>query len=285
MATETPTTEAADGVSTGSRGVWFAQARAFTDRSLREVRNSGLMLAWVIAFPAITYLLRVTQGTETSAAADASVAIGTGVLGAMFVSLFLFGSQLATDLEDRRYAAYRSMPISSSAELAGRMAAGLVLAAGSFAVTIVVAVATGAAFGLRGPASVPVVLLAGVATCLFWMVVAVPFVVVAGNKRVASMATTLVAVMAFVLTGLNGVVPAQSPIDGPALNYLPNTLATRLLVAHLVPAENWTELGVSPPQLPTEPAFLALLTGYTLIAVVAGSVLVTRTLYDRGWWT
>ncbi|WP_408959645.1 ABC transporter permease [Natrinema sp. 74] len=283
MATETATAGETERASAENRGTRLSQARAFTVRSLREVRHSWLMLTWVVSFPAIMYLLRVTQGGETSAAADASVALGTGVLGAMFVCLFVFGNQLATDLEDRRYEAYRSMPISPVAELTGRMAAGLVLAAGAFGVTILIGVATGASFGLRGLESIPIVLLAGVSTCLFWMVVAIPFVVVAGNKRVASMATTLVAVMAFILTGLNGVVPAQSTIDGHVLNYLPNTLATRLLVAHLVPAESWTALGVSPPALPTEPTFLALLAVYTLLAVLAGTVLVNRTLYHRGW--
>ncbi|WP_222916303.1 ABC transporter permease [Natrinema sp. SYSU A 869] len=269
--------------SSDGRRVWLEQAGAFTRRSLQEVRNSRLMLAWVIAFPAIMYLLQTTQGASGSAVSDATVSIGIGIFGSMLVCLFVFGNQLATDLEDRRYEAYRSMPISSSADLIGRMAAGLVLAAGAFAVTIVAGLATGASYGLRGPESVPIVLAAGVLTCLFWMVVAIPFVVAAGNKRIASLATTLVAVMTFVLTGLNGAVPAQSAIDGPVLNYLPNTLPTRLLVSHLVPAESWTELGVAPPAMPTDPTFLALLAGYAALAVLAGTILVNRTLYDQGW--
>ncbi|SEQ94087.1 ABC transporter permease [Natrinema salaciae] len=263
--------------------VWLEQAEAFTRRSLQEVRNSRLMLAWVIAFPAIMYLLQTTQEASGSAVSDAIVSIGIGILGSMFVCLFVFGNQLATDLEDRRYVVYRSMPISPLADLTGRMAAGLVLAASAFTVTIVAGLATGASYGLRGPESVPIVLAAGVLTCLFWMVVAIPFVVAAGNKRIASMATTLVAVTAFILTGLNGAVPSQSVIDGPALNYLPNTLPTRLLVYHLVPAENWTELGVAPPGMPTGPAFLALLAAYAVLSTVAGTMLVNRTLYDQGW--
>lgn len=267
----------------GGRRVWLEQAGAFTRRSLQAVRNSWLMLGWVISFPPIMYLLQATQGPEMSAVANASASIGIGILGAMFVCLYLFGNQLATDLEDRRYAAYRSMPIAPSAELAGRMAAGLILAAGAFAATIAAGLATGASYGFRGPESVPIVLIAGALTCLFWMVVAIPFVVVAGNERVASLTTTFVAVGAFVLTGLNGAVPTQSPIDGPVLNYLPNTLPTRLLVFHLVPAESWTELGVAPPAMPTGPAFLALLAAYAVLATVAGTMLVNRALYDQGW--
>ncbi|QCS41224.1 ABC transporter permease [Natrinema versiforme] len=283
MAIDTREMRGTERRSTGGRRVWLEQAGAFARRSLREVRNSWLMLTWVIAFPAIMYLLQTTQGTNGSAVSDATVSIGIGILGSMFVCLFVFGNQLATDLEDRRYVAYRSMPIAPSAELAGRMAAGLVLAGGAFAATIAAGLATGASYGLRGPESVPIALAAGALTCLFWMVVAIPFVVVAGNERVASMTTTLVAVGGFVLTGLNGTVPAQSPIDGPVLNVLPNTLPTRLLVSHLVPAENWTELGVAPPAMPTGPAFLALLAAYAVLAIVAGTMLVNRTLYDQGW--
>jgi len=77
------------------------------------------------------------------------------------------------------------------------------------------------------------------------MVVAIPFVIAAGNKQVATLATTFVAITTFTLTGLNGAVPAQSVIDGPVLNYLPNTLPTRVLIAHLVPAESWTGLGIA----------------------------------------
>lgn len=267
----------------GGGRAWLEQASAFTRRSLQEMRNSRLMVLWIIGFPAIMYLFRATQGTRTSAVADATAAIGTGVLGSMLVCLFLFGNQLASDLEDRRYTAYRSMPIAPSAELAGRMGAALVLAMAAFTVTIAAGLATGAAYGLRGPESVLIVLIAGVLSCLFWMVVAIPVVIVAGNKQIARMVTSFVAVIAFVFTGLNGVVPAQSPIDGPMLNYLPNTLPTRLLVYHLVPAESWIDVGVAPPAMPTGPVFVGVLAAYTGLAIAAGTILVNRALYDRGW--
>ncbi|MFB1063544.1 ABC transporter permease [Natrinema sp. H-ect4] len=284
MATETETVSKTERASGGGWRIWLEQASAFTRRNLQEVRNSGIMLLWVLAFPAIMYSLQTVQGAETTATADASASIGIGVLGSMFVCLFVFGNQLATDLEDRRYVAYRSMPISPSAELTGRMTAGFVLAAGAFTATLVAGLATGASYGLRGPESIPIVLVAGVLTCLIWMVVAIPFVIAAGNKQVATLATTFVAITTFTLTGLNGAVPAQSVIDGPVLNYLPNTLPTRVLIAHLVPAESWTGLGIAPPAMPTGPEFLALLAIYAALAVVAGTMLVNRMLYDQGWW-
>lgn len=275
--------ETATSAATSTGRVWFDQASAFARRSVQEVRNSWIMLLWVIAFPAIMYLLTATQGTESSAAGDATLSIGIGILGAMFVCLYLFGNQLATDLEDRRYVAYRSMPLSPSAELAGRMTAGLVLAGGAFAATIAAGITTGASYGLRGPESIPIVILAGVLTCVFWMVVAIPLVVVADNKRVAEWTTTLLAVGAFVLTGFNGAMPGGAQLDGDLLNVLPNTLPTRLLVYHLVPAENWADLGVSPPALPVGPEYVALLVGYAVLAAVVGTLVMNRSLYDRGW--
>ncbi|WP_249038780.1 ABC transporter permease [Haloterrigena salifodinae] len=263
---------------------WLAQASAFTRRSLQEVRNSWLLLGWVIVFPSVMYLFFVAQGTDGPATADAIISIGIGVMGALFVCLYLFGDQLAGDLEDRRYAAYRSMPLSPAADLAGRMAAGLVLATAAFAATILAGVATGAEYGLRGPESIPIIVVAGLLTWVFWMVVAIPIVLAADNESVAEWVSSLVAVAAFVLTGFNGALPAQSPIEGELLNYLPNALPTRLLVYHLVPAENWTELGAAPPAMPTGLEFVALLAGYAIVALVAGTVLLNRYAYDRGWW-
>ncbi|ELY42923.1 ABC transporter permease [Natronorubrum tibetense] len=264
--------------------LWLEQAGAFATRSLREVRNSRLMLGWVVSFPAIMYLFLVVQGAEGTAAGDAITSIGIGIMGAMFVCLYLFGDQLASDLEDRRYAAYRSMPISPVADLAGRMAAGLLLSVAAFGLTIVVGVATGAEYGFRGPESIPIVVVAGLLTCIFWMVVAIPLVLATDNARVAEWATSLVAVGAFVLTGFNGALAELSPIEGEILNYLPNTLPTRLLVYHLVPAENWAELGAAPPAMPTGLEFLALLAGYAALALVVGAALLNRYCYDRGWW-
>lgn len=222
---------------------WLNQARAFAERSLREVAGSMTMLFWVVGFPAGMYLLYTTQRSDTSAALDATISIGIAVLGAMFVCLYLFGNQLVLDVEEDRYAAYRSMPLSPAADLSGRMLAGLVLGTGAFASAIIAGIAASASYGLRGPESVPIALLAGVLTCVIWMIAAIPLVIYVKNERVAEWTTTLVAMGAFVITGFNGALPETTPLNGEVLNLLPNTLPTRLLVYHLVPAESWTKIG------------------------------------------
>ena len=59
------------------------------------------------------------------------------------------------------------------------MRSAIVLASAAFALTILAGVATGGSFALRGLASIPVAVLAVVLTCVFWMLLAVPFVVYA----------------------------------------------------------------------------------------------------------
>lgn len=263
---------------------WLNQVRAFSERSLREVSGSMTMVFWVLGFPAGMYLLYTSQRPGAPAALDATISIGIAVLGAMFVCLYLFGNQLVLDVEENRYAAYRSMPVSPSADLSGRMLAGLVLGSGAFASALIAGIVSGASYGLRGPESILIALLGGVLTCVFWMIVAIPLVIYVENERIAEWTTTLVAMGAFVVTGFNGALPETTPLEGEILNLLPNTLPTRLLVYHLVPAENWAEIGVSPPAMPAGPEYVVLLVIYALVALVLGVTLVNRSLYGRGWW-
>jgi len=280
MATKTPPVDAptADAPSITPRG-WLRQVRAFTERSLREVRNSWTMLLTVVAFPAGLQLFYGYQWDGAPETLLASTAIGTGVFGAMYICLYIFGYQLAGDLEHQRYRAYRSMPVSPSADLVGRMCSGLLLATVAFILTLAAGVLTGATFGLQSMASVPIVIGAFTLTCLIWMVFALPFIVYAKNERVAEYAVPLLALFGYMFTGLNGTDTSFSPIDGEVLNYLPNTLPTRLLMYHLVPEASWEESGAVPPELPTGIEFLAVLGGYGVVALLVGTLIVTSVLY------
>lgn len=264
--------------------IWLRQAWGFSSRCLREVSNSWTMLAVVLALAPGMQWLFASQGAEMSGEALASMAIGTGVFGAVYVCLYIFGYQLATDLEDRRYAAYRSMPLAPTADLAGRLLAGLVFATTTFALTLGVAVATGASFALRGPESILVVAFAFLITCIVWMIVAVPFVVYAKNKRIAEYAVPVIGLAGYIMTGYNGIAAEMSFVDVDLLNYLPNTLPTRVILYHLVPGEQWGDIAATPPSMPIGPEYLALLVGYAAVAVVVGTAIASGVLYKRGWW-
>lgn len=268
----------------GGFAAWTDQVRAFAERSLREILGNRIMLFWVFVFPSTMYLLSMELGPSSPGSAQrAAMAVGVGMFGSMFVCLFVFGEQLVTDVEDQRYEVYRALPIRPSADLIGRMVAVLLLAFGAFVMTLLVATLTGASFGLRDVSSVPVAVVAGVLTCMLWMVVAIPIVAVTADERYASFITTGIAVGAFMLTGYNGVLPALFPFEEWLLNYLPNALPTRLLVYHLVDAD-WVALGLSGGMLPRNVAYLGLLFVYAVLCLGGGSAVLHRSLYKRGEW-
>lgn len=281
-----PTSEVRVSAPTPDAGtaVWASQVRAFAERCLRELSTGTTMLLTLVGTAAGMQLFYGSLWEEMSAAMIASAAIGTGMFGAIYVCLYAFGYLLAGDLEDRRYEAYRSMPIAASADLTGRMVAAGALAAVAFALTLVAGVVTGGTFALRSLASIPVVVLAFVVTCLFWMLVALPVIATAANERLAEYGVPMIAVLGYMLTGFNGANVAISPLQGEVLNYLPNTLSTRLLIYHLVPTGEWAEAGLGPPGPPVGPEYVLLLVAYAIVVLVAGTVVTNRILYERGWW-
>lgn len=242
------------------------------------------MLFWVFGFPSIMYLLSVELGPATTGPLErAAMAIGIGMLGAMFVCLFVFSEQLVTDVEDQRYAVYRALPIWPSADLVGRMVSVLLLAFGAFGTTLLVGALTGASFGLQGVSSVPIVVVAGALSFVLWMVVAIPIVAVTGDERYAGFITTGIAVGAFMLTGYNGVLPELFPFEEWLLNYLPNTLPTRLVAYHLIDVDR-AAIGLSQTTLPTDIGYLGLLFVYAVVCLGFGSAVLHRSLYKRGEW-
>lgn len=263
--------------------IWLNQVRAFAGRSLREVVNSWMLLGTAIGLPATMYLIPFIGGGEFPPVSRATMSIGTGIFGAMLTCLYVFGNLFVIDIEDRRYAAYRAMPISPSADLAGRMSAALVVAAAAFLSPLIVGVLTGASYRLQGGESIPIILAAGVLSCVFWMVLAIPIVVIAENERYAEWATTSVAIAAVVLTGFNGVTTDISLIKGTTLNYLPNTLPTRLIAYHLVEGDV-AAAGLIPPQLPAAPEYLLILLAYAAVAVAFGTLVLNKLLYYKKGW-
>ncbi|MFC3956763.1 ABC transporter permease [Halovivax cerinus] len=264
--------------------VWANQARAFAERCLRELTTSRIMLASLVGTAAGMQLFFGVLWEGMAASMIASAAIGTATFGAIYVCLYAFGYLLAGDLEARRYEAYRSMPIAASADLAGRMLAGGLLATAAFSLTLVAGVVTGGSFALRSVVSIPIVVLAFAVTCIFWMLVALPVIATAANERLAEYGVPMIAVLGYMVTGFNGANVALSPLSGEWLNYLPNTLSTRLLIYHLVPTSDWAEAGLGPPGPPAGPEFLVLLVAYAVVALVVGTVVTNRLLYDRGVW-
>lgn len=272
-----PPTETDDRSSVGRSGRnWVAQTSGFTYRTLRDVSRSWTVLAVAVGLPPVMYLL-VTATREFDPTTKGLFAVGIAVLGAMIASLTVFGSQLAVDLETDRFAAYRSIAVRPSADFAGRVAAGLVVAGLALVFGLGVGALDGAPVGVTGvlPTAVSVVSFLGL--CVVFMAVAIPIVVAANNEQYAQFVLSLVAVFGFMLTGYNGMLPSVAVLDGSVVDLLPNVLATRTIAVQLVTSQSVTSVGVA-----AERPRLAPLAVYSVVAAAFGVLLTRWQLYDRG---
>ncbi|MFB6189063.1 MAG: ABC transporter permease [Halapricum sp.] len=285
MATDAFTHGHRDASSSTSRRVWVGQARSFFGRYVRELGRNKTVLFWSLAFPVVFYLLTIAVFVPTEKipadvlpVVKASTAISYGTFGAVVACLNSFGQQLAADFEAGRYRQFRALPIHPTADAAGRMAAGLVLSAASFLVVVVVSVLTGAEYAIRSPVSPVVAVLAFLSFAVVWMVVAMVLVSAVNDERYATIITVAVALLSYMLTGYNGADPGSYTGPSVLLNYLPNTLPTRLLVYHLtaVPASDLTQ-----PAIPGTVWGLATLAVYTVLALAVCVVLVRAVVYGQ----
>ncbi|WP_276258790.1 ABC transporter permease [Haloglomus litoreum] len=270
---ETPTT--------GNGGVaWHRQSRAFAVRTLRELFRNRAALVWGLAAPAFFFLVFGVLLGDPGVQRGAN-AVVFGVFGAFSVSLVIFATALSADLKAKRYRKLRSLPVSPTADLLGRFAGGLALALVSFVLVLAVGVATDGTLALRSAVSVPVVLGALVLFCLLAMGAAVLVASVLDDGEYVVGVTNMLTLALFFLTGYNGLLPSMAPGPlGELVNVLPNSLATRLAVYHLVPVGSGAGTPLVPPALPTGVESALLLGGYAVAGVVLGSVVMRRRIYD-----
>ena len=259
-----------------SSRVWASQASGFAYRTLRDVSRSWSVLAVAIGLPPVMYLL-VTATRQFDPATKGLFAVGIAVLGAMIASLTTFGSQLAVDLETDRFVAYRSMAVRPSADFAGRVVAGLVVAALALVFGLGVGVLDGAPLAVTGAWSAAASTVAFLGLSVVFMAVAVPVVVAANDEQYAQFVLSLVAVFGFMLTGYNGMMPSVGVLDGSISGLLPNVLGTRTIASQLVTTDGATAIGFF-----EESGRLAPLVGYGIVAGTVGVLLTRWQLYDRG---
>lgn len=264
--------------ATGGLQTWLLQAWGFTARTVGSLRRNYTMLLLVVGFPVIFYVVFTTSGSP-SPGVRAAIAVTWCMFGALLGSMYVFGNQLAVDVEDNRYVTYRSMPIYPSAEFAGRVIGGILVGAIAIVPAVIVGVIDGASFVIRSPLSVVVVPLAFALVCTLLMMLTLPVVIVLKNERYVESATSLLVVFLFFITGQNGATPELAWVDSFWLNYIPNSLATRLAAYHSVPADAWAAAGFTEPAMPEGLEFVAITGVYGLLAVTTGVVIWRRVLY------
>jgi ABC-2 type transport system permease protein len=271
----------ASATATGPGGAaWPQQSRAFAVRTLRELFRNRAALVWGLAAPAFFFLVFGVLLGDPGVQRGAN-AVVFGVFGAFSVSLVIFATALSADLKAKRYRKLRSLPISPTADLLGRFAGGLALALVSFALVLAVGAATGGTLAIRSAVSIPTVLGALVLFCLLAMGAAVLVASVLDDGEYVIGVTNMLTLALFFLTGYNGLLPSIAPGPlGELVNVLPNSLATRLAVYHLVPVGSGAGTPLIPPALPTGVESALLLGGYAVAGVVLGSVVMRRRIYD-----
>lgn len=267
--------------SVGATSVaWWRQTEAFAVRTLRELFRNRAALVWGLLAPVFFYLVFGVALGEPGIARGAN-AVVFGVFGSFSVSLVIFATALSADLKARRYRKLRSLPVAPSADVLGRFVGGLALAAVSFLLVLVVGVATDGTLRVQSAVSVPVVATTLVLFCLLAMGLAVPVAAVLDDGEYVVGVTNMVTLALFFLTGFDGLVPAMAPGPlGELVNWLPNSLATRLAVYHLVPVGAGGETPLVPPALPLGWEWTALLVAYAGVGVAAGAVTMRHAIYQ-----
>lgn len=265
------------------RRLWFRQAGAFAERFVRELSRSWIGLFWTFGFPVMWYLLTVHLGLtpgpgDRPGSYRAMLGISFGVFGAFTVTLVGFSGDLSGDIAAKRYRKFRSLPLRPSADLAGRFLAGLVLGLTAAMAMGIVAAIDGAMFAIPTVGGAAVTVAALTFFCLVGMVSGLGVSIVITDPRHATTVATGLLLAVFFATGYNGMVPSLFPLRSWWLNYLPNSLAARLIVLHLVPAD-WPAAGLSPPTPPSAPVYLLLLAGYAVGLAAIAIVLVRAVVY------
>lgn len=288
-------TESAAVVGGPVDGRWVRQTKAFALRNLRQMLRTKATIIWGFGFPAFWYVLTSllflpdgeNLGPEVALAdVKGATAVSLGLFSVLTVTLVAFAGGLGTDLKEKRYRKLRSLPVAPSADFAGRYLAGVAVAAAGYALVLVVGWVDGASYALRGPASVLVLTGTFLLFSLVGVSVAVLVAWVVEDSDIVVGITNAILLISFFLTGYNGLTPGMLPSDTrPIVNFVPNSLASRLQTFHLtdMPAAAPTGTqtgGLRPPSLPVGPEFIALLAVWAVVLGAAASYLMDRGIYS-----
>lgn len=273
---------------------WLTQTKAFALRNLRAMLRTKATIIWGFGFPAFWYLLTSLLflpdaedigGAATLADIKGATAVSLGLFGVLTVTLVAFASGLSRDLTEKRYRKLRSLPISPTADFAGRYVAGVIVAAISYALVLVVGLLDGANYALQGLGSIPIVVGSLLLFSLFGVSVAVVVTQLVNDSEFVVGITNAILLVSFFLTGYNGMTPTLLPEDTRWLvNVVPNSLASRLQAWHMTDTPKTAPPGVEsagfvPPSLPVELPYLALLAAWAAVLAVTAAYLMDRAVY------
>lgn len=249
-------------------------------------------MIWGIGFPSVWYVLTsrlflsvpesVPDARHAAVMAEmkAANAVSLALFGVLMVSLVVFADSLTADVEAKRYRKLRTLPVSPSADFVGRFLAATGFACVAYVVVVAVGALDGAAYTLRGPASIPVVAASLGLLSLVGLSLAVVVTHVVAQGEYVVGATNFLLLVGYFLTGFNGVVPGTVPERTRGLvNLLPNSLATRLQVYHTTDVAATGPF--SPPVAPSDPVHVGLLFAWAGVLAAVAVIVMRRGIYAR----
>ena len=246
---------------------WFRQASAFAKRHLRVTARNKIAVALLVGYPVLWFVSTLWLFVEDpQSTAITAIGVGFGLFGALTATLAVFAGEFARDLQRDRYAKFRALPHAPSADIAGRFAAGTVVGSASYLATLVAAYLAGGTFeGWLSPAVWVPILLTLLAFCLIATSLAILVGSVLPKPEYMTVFAVVVALIAFYLTGQNGMVPWMIAGDGQFVNWLPNSLATRLQVVGWIEASGGETDFLTPPDAPSLVRHGGILLGQVLL--------------------
>ncbi|SNZ12703.1 ABC-2 type transport system permease protein [Natronoarchaeum philippinense] len=262
-----------------TRVPWTTQTRTFASRHVRQVLRNRMILVLAVAWPVLWYFLTLAFFVEApsgqAGGVKAGMAITYGLLGAFTITVAVFAGDFARDLDGERYRKFRAMPISPTADLAGRLLAGMVFGVGSYAATLLVSIVHGAEFGRPSIGAIGVIALTLVLFCFVAMSFATVLALVVTKPEHMTTIAVIGVLIAFYATGFNGVSPQLLADGADMINYLPNSLATRMQIAALSSDVSY----MTPPEAPDSIEFVGLLAGYAAVLLATAVLILRRFAY------
>lgn len=278
------------------------QAWSFMVRTLREAFRNKMTIFWDFAWPLFWYFLtfflfikpsiggNMTGKAKWIAIGGAKItnAVSYGIFGALTIVLMGFSIIFAADIIEKRYRLYRALPVSPYADFLGRFLGGFLLTIASFTLTVgigILHVRIGKYGGeiefLRGILAIPVILTSLLLLGLVCVGIALLIASVTNDPRHASGTSLTVLMILFFITGYNGIQPAMFPAEKWLINYIPTSLATRLILYYVYNLDpgKFSETGLAPPTMPHEPYFLLLLALYAVIFLGISLLLMEKRFY------
>lgn len=241
-----------------------------------------LAAAWPLAwyFLTVTLFLPDDLSGNELALSKGSTAVSYALFGAFTVAVATFAAGFARDRDRGRYRLFRSLPIAPSADLAGRFVAGVAVAAVSYAVVLGVAYVEGARFAPR-PTALPAVAFGLLAFCLVALALSLSLAVAVPQPEYVTTIAVVLVLVAYYVTGFNGLQPVMIAEEATFVNYVPNSLTTRMQIHHLFDWSPDPESGLVPPEMPAGLEYVGVLAASAAASLIASLGLLRVVGYRR----